>query len=216
MSGALDPGARDALPRQNVQPTGMSGWVGWVAFAGVMMTILGTFHVIEGLVAIFNDEYFAVAKSGLVVTVDYTVWGWVHLLGGIVIIAAGVAVFTGKVWARAIGVTDGGDQRGHQHRLPVGLPDLVDDHDHPRHPGDLGTDRPRRRAAGGLLVLPPPTDRDGGKQTGCRNRTRPAISAQTAGLSCVPDSADRQAGDADRPGRHRGPQLAEPCPSSRT
>jgi hypothetical protein len=82
----------------------MTGWVGWVAFAGVMMTILGTFHVIQGLVAIFNDEYFLVSKSGLVVTADYTVWGWVHLLGGIVIIAAGVAVFAGQVWARAIGV----------------------------------------------------------------------------------------------------------------
>jgi hypothetical protein len=104
MSGALDPGARDTLPRQNVQPTGMTGWVGWVAFAGVMMTILGTFHVIEGLVAIFKDEYFLVGKSGLVVNVDYTVWGWVHLLAGIVIIAAGVAVFSGKVWARTVGV----------------------------------------------------------------------------------------------------------------
>ena len=74
------------------------GWawpVGWIAFAGVMMVILGTFHIIDGLVAIFNDEYFAVTKSGLIITADYTVWGWVHLLGGVIIIAAGVAVFTG-------------------------------------------------------------------------------------------------------------------------
>ena len=109
MSGAIqpDPGMstrRTEMARQNVEPTGMTGWVGWVAFAGVMMTILGTFHVIEGLVAIFKDEYFLVGKSGLVVNVDYTVWGWVHLLAGIVIIAAGVAVFTGKIWARTIGV----------------------------------------------------------------------------------------------------------------
>jgi len=104
MSGALDPGARGASPRQNVEPTGMTGWVGWIAFAGVMMVILGTFHLIDGLVAIFNDEYFLVSNSGLIVTADYTVWGWVHLLGGLIIIAAGVAVFTGNVWARAVGV----------------------------------------------------------------------------------------------------------------
>ena len=105
MSGALSTGGSgDPLTRQNVEPTGMTGWVGWVAFAGVMMTILGTFHIIDGLVAIFNDEYFAVSKSGLIITADYTVWGWVHLLGGVLIIAAGVAVFTGKVWARTIGV----------------------------------------------------------------------------------------------------------------
>ena len=42
----------------------MTGWVGWVAFAGVMMTILGTFHMIDGLVAIFNDEYFLVGEVG--------------------------------------------------------------------------------------------------------------------------------------------------------
>jgi len=109
MSGAMQPETgisdrRTEMARQNVQPTEMSGWVGWVAFAGVMMTILGTFHVIEGLVAIFKDEVFLVGKSGLVVNVDYTVWGWVHLLAGVIVIAAGVAVFTGKIWARTIGV----------------------------------------------------------------------------------------------------------------
>ena len=109
MSGAIQPEPgmstrRTEMARQHVEPTEMTGWVGWVAFAGVMMTILGTFHVIQGLVAIFNDEYFLVGKSGLIVNVDYTVWGWVHLLAGIVIIAAGVAVFTGKIWARTIGV----------------------------------------------------------------------------------------------------------------
>ena len=110
MSGAMQPESpemstrRNEMARQNVQPTGMSGWVGWIAFAGVMMTILGTFHVIEGLVAIFKDEYFLVGKSGLVVNVDYTVCGWVHLLAGVIVIAAGVAVFTGKIWARTIGV----------------------------------------------------------------------------------------------------------------
>ena len=63
----------------NVQPTEMTGWVGWIAFAGVMMVLLGTFHAIQGLVALFQDEYFLVAKSGLTVHVDYTAWGWVHL-----------------------------------------------------------------------------------------------------------------------------------------
>ena len=30
---------------QNVQPTEMSGWVGWIAFAGVMMLLVGSFHI---------------------------------------------------------------------------------------------------------------------------------------------------------------------------
>src|SRR4051794_6646957 len=62
---------------------GVSGWVGWIAFAGTLMVMLGTFHVIDGLVALFNDEYYLVTKSGLIVTADYTAWGWVHLILGI-------------------------------------------------------------------------------------------------------------------------------------
>ena len=90
--------------RQNVQPTEMTAWVGWIAFAGTMMVMLGAFHVIEGLVALFKDEYFLVGKQGLVVNVDYTAWGWVHLIGGAIIAFAGVAVFTGQIWARTVGV----------------------------------------------------------------------------------------------------------------
>jgi hypothetical protein len=82
----------------------MTGWVGWIAFAGTMMVLLGSFHVIQGLVAVFKDEYFVVGKSGLVVNVDYTTWGWVHIIGGLIIAGAGVALFTGKTWARTIGV----------------------------------------------------------------------------------------------------------------
>ncbi len=68
------------------------------------MVMLGTFHVIEGLVALFNDQYFLTTRSGLVVSVDYTTWGWVHLLGGLIVIVAGVCVFVGQMWARAVGV----------------------------------------------------------------------------------------------------------------
>ena len=84
--------------------SGDSAWTGWIAFAGVIMVMLGVFHAIQGLVAIFKDEYYLVGKSGLVVNVDYTVWGWVHLLGGIILVAAGVAVFSGQIWARTVGV----------------------------------------------------------------------------------------------------------------
>lgn len=89
---------------QGVQPTAMTGWVGWIAFAGVMMTLLGTFHVMQGLGALFKDEYFQVGQSELTIHVDYTAWGWIHIVGGLVIAAAGFALFAGKVWARVVGV----------------------------------------------------------------------------------------------------------------
>ena len=81
-----------------------SGWVGWIVFAAFMMVMLGCFHAIQGLVALFDDQKFLVSDSGLVVSVDYTAWGWVHLIGGIIVALAGIALFAGRMWARIVGV----------------------------------------------------------------------------------------------------------------
>ena len=83
---------------------GTSAWVGWTAFAGMIMIMLGSFHIIQGLVALFNDEYFLVGSSGLVINLDFTAWGWAHLVGGALVLTAGVCVFAGQVWARTVGV----------------------------------------------------------------------------------------------------------------
>lgn len=80
------------------------GWAGWIVFAGSMMMLLGSFHAIQGLVALFNDEYYLVAPGGLTVQLDYTTWGWVHLIGGIVVVLAGGALFAGQTWARGVGI----------------------------------------------------------------------------------------------------------------
>jgi hypothetical protein len=81
-----------------------SGWVGWIMFAAIMMVMLGCFHAIQGLVALFDDQKFLVTDSQLVVSVDYTAWGWVHLIGGIILALAGASLFAGMMWARIVGV----------------------------------------------------------------------------------------------------------------
>lgn len=93
--------ARSTTPSPGAR--GTSAWVGWIAFAGVIMVMLGMFHIIEGIVALAQDEYFKVAPSRLVLNIDYTAWGWIHLVGGAVVTVAGVGVFAGQVWARAVG-----------------------------------------------------------------------------------------------------------------
>jgi hypothetical protein len=94
------------VPRQGhrQQPPEPTGWVGWIFFAGVMMIMIGIFHACAGLVALFNDEWFVVGKSGLAVSVDYTAWGWVHLIAGVVVALAGFGVMVGQMWARVLGV----------------------------------------------------------------------------------------------------------------
>jgi hypothetical protein len=84
--------------------TGQTGWVGWIVFGGSMMLLLGSFHAMQGLVALVNDEYFVVGDSGLVVSLDYTAWGWAHLLLGLVVAGAGVGLLAGQTWARIVGV----------------------------------------------------------------------------------------------------------------
>lgn len=96
-------GGGSTVPRQSTEESEVTGWVGWIIFAGTVMTLVGTFHVIQGLVALFDDTYYLVGQSGLVVE-DYAAWGWAHLISGVVIFAAGLALFSGKMWARTLGV----------------------------------------------------------------------------------------------------------------
>ena len=81
-----------------------SGWQSWIVFAGVMMLLMGTFHAIQGLVALFQDTYYLVAEQGLILQADYTTWGWVHLILGAVVVLAGIALLAGQMWARIVAV----------------------------------------------------------------------------------------------------------------
>ena len=82
----------------------VTAWAGFVVFAGVMMLMIGAFQAIAGLVALFEDDYYLVRPSGLVVNVDYTGWGWLHLILGVLIAAAGLGALSGQMWARVTGV----------------------------------------------------------------------------------------------------------------
>ena len=81
-----------------------SGWaVGWIMFAAIMMLLIGFFHVIAGLVAIVDDNFYVATKE-YVFQFDRTTWGWIHLILGIVVFIAGLSLFKGAIWARTVGV----------------------------------------------------------------------------------------------------------------
>jgi hypothetical protein len=81
-----------------------TAWVGLIVFGGVMMLMMGGFQIIEGFVALFRDEYYLVTRNGLLLTFDFTTWGWVHLIIGLVAVAAGFGVLMGQMWARVVGI----------------------------------------------------------------------------------------------------------------
>lgn len=99
-------GTAVTVPQQRGQtaPTGQTGWVGFVVFGACMMVMLGLFHAVAGLVALFKETYFVAGSSDLVVSVSYDAWGWAHLIGGLVLLAVGIGLFTGATWARVLGV----------------------------------------------------------------------------------------------------------------
>ena len=81
-----------------------SGWaIGWTAFAGITMIMMGIFWAIMGLIAVLNDEFYVVTQRW-VFEFDISTWGWIHLIFGIIVILAGFFLFQAKVWARTVGV----------------------------------------------------------------------------------------------------------------
>jgi len=78
-------------------------WSGWILFAAIMMMLLGAYNVLQGLAAIFSDDYFVVDEDELLVF-DFTAWGWITLIWGAVLVLAGLGLFGGRPWARWAGV----------------------------------------------------------------------------------------------------------------
>lgn len=75
----------------------------WIAFAGVMMVILGSLDVIWGLAAIVNDEVVVVGGHGALIF-DLTTWGWIQLILGLVIGLTGLGLLVGNSVARVLGI----------------------------------------------------------------------------------------------------------------
>ena len=83
--------------------TGRTGWTGWILFASIVMLIAGTLNAIYGLVGIVNDEWVVWGNRGAVYF-DITAWGWVHLILGLVLIAAGIGIMSGVMVARIVAI----------------------------------------------------------------------------------------------------------------
>ncbi|HST17586.1 MAG TPA: hypothetical protein VLK36_07945 [Gaiellaceae bacterium] len=73
---------------------------GWLTFAGVMLTMVGFFNVINGIAAIGDSKYLV----NQVLFSNLHAWGWFMLIWGIVQICAGIAIFGGAQWAATVGI----------------------------------------------------------------------------------------------------------------
>lgn len=81
----------------------VTGWVGWVYFAAYLLIAVGFFQTILGFSALLNDEWL-VKVGGSLLLLDYTTWGWIHLILGIVAMVVGTGLFSGSSWARILAI----------------------------------------------------------------------------------------------------------------
>jgi hypothetical protein len=78
-------------------------WTGWISFAGIVIIIVGAMDVLQGLVAIFKDEYVVATAKGLAI-LDVTAWGWATLIWGALLILAALGLLGGAGWARWLAI----------------------------------------------------------------------------------------------------------------
>ena len=78
--------------------------VGFILFAAIMMLMAGSWQALQGLIAIFENEFY-VATRNYLFEFDATTWGWIHLLIGLLVAFAGWGLLSGRTWARVVAIT---------------------------------------------------------------------------------------------------------------
>jgi hypothetical protein len=81
--------------------SGKGAWAGAsVLFTSAMLLVIGIFDVIQGLVALFRDDVYVIGSSGLVLSTDWTTWGWGLIAWGAVLVLASASLYAGGAFGR--------------------------------------------------------------------------------------------------------------------
>ena len=78
-------------------------WAGWVAFAGLLLMIIGGLDFFQGLIAVIRDQYYVAGNNGALV-IDVSQWGWVMMIWGILLALVGYGLVSGASWARWVAI----------------------------------------------------------------------------------------------------------------
>ncbi len=75
---------------------------GWQTFSGLVLALGGIFAAIDGLMAVYKSTFFV--GNAVFVFSDLKTWGWITFGLGVAAFVSGLAVFSGREWARWIGI----------------------------------------------------------------------------------------------------------------
>ena len=77
-----------------------AAWAGWVVFAATMLALIGSLHIIQGLVALFDEGYMLTTTKDKLLLVNVDAWGVVMLIWGALLAGAGIMLAYGSGVAR--------------------------------------------------------------------------------------------------------------------
>jgi uncharacterized protein YjeT (DUF2065 family) len=88
------------------QLNGQHKGVGWIAFAGVLLILSGINTFVNGLWALNASETIKKSFEDTLLFSDKNLdtWGWIYVVIGVVVVAAGIAIFSRAQWARWVGI----------------------------------------------------------------------------------------------------------------
>ncbi len=72
---------------------------GFVVFAGAMLMVIGLINIFQGFIALFDDDRLVLTQEKLV-WVDVTGLGWILIIFGLLLLAAGAGLLAAQTWAR--------------------------------------------------------------------------------------------------------------------
>ncbi|AJT61906.3 hypothetical protein T261_0215 [Streptomyces lydicus] len=77
-----------------------------MVFAGILLMLSGLFNIINGFVALIDHGYYATTANhgNRLLVFNFSVWGWVWIIIGVVQILASLGVFLGARAARITGI----------------------------------------------------------------------------------------------------------------
>jgi hypothetical protein len=76
---------------------------GLLSFAGFLIWAVGFFNIVDGLTALSKRNFYLVPSNRLLVF-NFTAWGWIWIIVGILQIAVGGSILARRPWARTAGI----------------------------------------------------------------------------------------------------------------
>lgn len=84
-------------------PKQVTGWAGWVYFAGILLIVRAFFEMVLGIVSISHNTFYLVTEKQLAIF-HYSTWGWGQLLLAALMMFAGFSLLSGHMFGRIVAV----------------------------------------------------------------------------------------------------------------